>query len=407
METVTIVVANGERFVVERELLISNSDYFKRLLDGSFNDVQDNTITYADINRTAFQDFVVWLHAKNYRPTDTKRAFDLYELQQRFSATNCTLTQFITGLANVKLTELVSYVNKLAPEFDEDLINALARHYRYGDDLSELSEEFVTAINKSPYRRYYGEGLRCDIVRRLEVLAKTSTGVKKRYIFTDTICDGAVLSEVFTAYNVADAVLQLFDWIRLNPPNNYGHLDETLPSIPTHSILKAELMFRELQVNHQVKNVADELYIDRAGIITKDGERYVFRDRKTPNFRNRKALIFTHSGLIIDEFGVIGTCMPTNEPNKFRIVKLVDKFQALIKRSPEPISSQCTYDNTKSGNDVCSEEEQEPTDMLSYYMKHLDQLEINCTVDDIFNTDSDVTRVIPDLIAGYSIHEFS
>jgi len=257
MATVTIIVANGERFVIERELLINNSDYFKRLLDGSFNDVQDNTITYTDISRTVFQDFVVWLHTKNYRPTDTKRAFDLYELQQRFSATNCTLTQFITQLSDVNLTELVVYMNKLAPEFDEDLINALARHYRYGDDLSELSEEFVTAINKSPYRRYYGEGLRCDIVRRLEVLAKTNTSTKKRYIFTDTMCDGAVLSEVFTAYNVADAVLQLFDWVLLNPTNNYGHLSETLPSIPTHSILKAELMFRELEINHELKNVAD------------------------------------------------------------------------------------------------------------------------------------------------------
>ena len=289
----------------------------------------------------------------------------------------------------------------------------MARHYRYGDDLSGLSEEFVTAINKSPYRRYYGTGLRCDIVRRLEVLAKTNTGVKKRYIFTDTMCDGAVLSEVFIAYNVAGAVLQLFDWVLLNPPNNYGHLAETLPSIPTHSILKAELMFRELEINHKVKNVADELYINRTGIITKNGERYTFHDRKSPNFRNRKPLIFTRSGLIIDEFDIIGTYTITDDLDNFRIVKLIDKFQALVKLAPQPTNDNCVYISGVGTHDnvdgICSqdEQEQEPTDMLSCYMMHLDRLEINCTVDDIFNADSDVTRVIADLIGGYSIHEFS
>ena len=85
MENVTILVGvNVDCFVVERELLIKTTDYFKRILDGTFKDVQNDTLMYPDITRIAFQDFIIWMHAREYRPTNIKRAFDLYELQQRF-----------------------------------------------------------------------------------------------------------------------------------------------------------------------------------------------------------------------------------------------------------------------------------------------------------------------------------
>lgn len=138
METIRIVVgANKDAtFIVNRQQLAATGDYFKRLLDGSFTDVQDNTIYYADITPSTFQHFLVWLHVRSYRPSIVKEAFELYGLLQRFSMNDITLVEFISRMEYINIKELVPYVTKLAPEFDEDLINAVAKHVRWNDDLS-------------------------------------------------------------------------------------------------------------------------------------------------------------------------------------------------------------------------------------------------------------------------------
>ena len=388
METITIVVDDGMHcFVVERELLVNSGDYFKRVLDGSFKDVTDNTLMYPTITRTAFQDFVIWLSVPTYRPNNVARAFELFGLLQQFSINNCPLTEFISLMEHVKIKELVSYVTKLTPEFDDDLINAIAKHVRYGDDLSGFSDEFSEAITSSPMKRVYGEGLTRDIVLYLERLAVVPNASKKRYIVSDPNNDYTIIPRLFEAVNLADLFLQLRDWFLIEGNGGNYKSNSLSTEFSIHDTLDARKKLTKIEP--ELTAVTEELFVDiNRSCVVKDDKRYMFKE--LPVYRSRLSVV---EGVLVSLHPkeVIGLCDKTDTPDFYRVTKLRPKYISLL-----PLDPKTSFTHEED------EEESEAYDILPIHIFS----ESNLTVAEIFALTPNPDDVILNLFGSFIAHEF-
>ena len=400
MDTINIVVGTDvHQFVIERSLLATSSEYFKRLLDGSFNDVVDNTIFYPDITKEAFEDFIISLKCPEYQSKDIKHALTLFELRRRFAVTTDTLVVFITKLPRLPLSELVPALTKIITEFDEEVINALARHYRHNDDLSTFDETFVTAIKASPNCRYYGEGTACELVCKLEQLVDTEPKIKKQYIIIDAYSDNVPLKKIFTAVNLPDLVLQLRDWFHSCECDNIVKHNTAINPVNVMTVIKAE----QRAVNCHMHKITDTIHMTDRGKLRKNGEYYQFPG--TPY--GRLYYIFTPNGVVAAIKGVVnvvGRYVKVPESRSFLITHLCDDYLRLEKVQLSSFNHEDDwFDTSKIEHQETSDFNPELNDIFHFFTEQM--RDNNISVNDIFSHNIPVNQIMADLVGGYVIYE--
>ena len=149
---VKLNVSNGiitHEFNVHKLILAATSDYFYALFLGQFKETGRDTIDINDTNPDVFDIFIRIIYGEIITVNDWREQFEILKLLKFFQTKHIDIDGYFKKLTipPENFTEYVMTLNLLYPEgLSHDLIDSIAGLITPDTDLSQFSDEFITAL---------------------------------------------------------------------------------------------------------------------------------------------------------------------------------------------------------------------------------------------------------------------
>lgn len=313
----------AQEYTLEKSKLIASSEYFRSILEGKFTDVKDGSLAYDDVNPYIFGKVIKWIKGDHKVSNNLDKAFTLFQLLDRFGIKGFDITRCVHRLylPAGSVTTLVKYLTPFFPGgLSEDIIDAIARHYRLEDgDLTDLDKSVRDDILESRYSRQYSGETR-DLVLYFEELVKQEQEtVLKDYIVSDDHDN----VRKFTAYGMADLVLQLRDHLQVTG----GFLEEEDDGPVEDFDVYLEWKLRKLLKDVTLVDVQEKILVtfDASvdySFVSDKGQGYIYG---IVSDRNE----VSDGDILYNDETIIGKVVEYDDPNYYYDYRLVQINSAL------------------------------------------------------------------------------
>lgn len=373
---ITLLLADGALFI-EESSLIELGQYFKRLLDGSFNDVRHGQLKIPDLKSFTMRNMLDWKN-KGTLPVTLPECIELFTALDKYQVEGFDFSKCIRELPRTSVQFLLAELQDV-----DSLIDAIASHYRYSDDLSSFDDELTTAILTSKYCRMYGEGLMLELLLRLEAIAEEEkTFTERSYVIVKEQGKDTIVDKIFKAHGVADLMLQYRDWACINYKNCVVPAMKCLPAIDIDRNLK----IRKLRTTTKFESTTVPTYAYSFGVLYREIEGRL----EQGIIRNKHISgICLREELAIDVHGntVVGCGKVDSEMNGRHHRVILDSINADL------IIGWCPAEILPDKRDYEPESEQfVRCDVLHSMCKWLSDMSV--TVEDLFSLSPDRDKVI-------------